>query len=80
MSWYVAAQLHSAKPFENCRDALSDLNGLVEASLHEMHPTPPPAKLKGDTEEARAKEIAELHLRPFVQLFGGYCQVVGSRL
>jgi type VI secretion system protein ImpA len=77
LSWYVAAQLHSVKPFENCRDALSAMSSLVEASLHELHPTPPLEKLKGDTDEARASEIAELHMRPFVQLFG---EVEGSGL
>jgi type VI secretion system protein ImpA len=77
LSWFVAAQLHSAKPFENCRDALALLSGLVETSLDQLHPMPPVEKLKGDTDEARASEIAALRMRPFVQLFG---EVEGSGL
>ena len=77
LSWYLAAQLHGAKPVENFRDAMAAMVELVEQSLDQMQPILPEAKLRGDTEEARAAEIAELRLRPFVQLFG---EVEGSGL
>lgn len=70
LSWYVAAQLHGPEPLENCRDAMTGLVELVEQSIDQLQPILPEAKLRGDTEEARAAEIAELRLRPFVQLFG----------
>lgn len=77
LSWYVAAQLHGGKPFEKVRDALAAMAELLEASLDEMQPNPPEEKLRGDTDEAKAAEIAELRLRSFVQLFG---EVEGSGL
>jgi type VI secretion system protein ImpA len=70
LSWYVASQIHVANPLEKCRDALLLMEGLVASSIDTLHPIPPVEKLKGETDEARASEIAELKLRPFVQLFG----------
>lgn len=77
LSWYVAAQLHATKPFDALRGGMTAMVELVEASLDQMQPNPPEAKLRGDTDDARAAEIAELRLRPFVQLFG---EVEGSGL
>ena len=77
LCWFVASQLHTSKPIENCRDALTLLVELVAADLDKLHPKPPIEKLRGDTEDARASEVAELRLRSFVQLFG---EVEGSGL
>lgn len=70
LSWYVASQIHAAKPLEQCRDALQLMEGLVASSIDTLQPIPPVEKLKGETDDARASEIAELKMRPFVQLFG----------
>ena len=70
LSWHVASQVHGSKPFENCRDALSLLDELTASNIEALQPIPPTEKLKGETDEARAREIAELKLRSFIQLFG----------
>jgi len=77
LTWFAAAQLHLDRPFPNTAAALTVLADLVEDSIDDLQPLPPPPKLKGDTDEARASEIAELRLRPFVQLVG---EVEGSGL
>lgn len=77
LSWFVAAQLHGPKALPKTAEAMAVLANLVEASIADMQPTPPPEKLKGQSPEACAAEIAELRLRPFVQLFG---EVEGSGL
>ncbi|MDX8355169.1 ImpA family type VI secretion system protein [Cognatiyoonia sp. IB215182] len=77
LSWFVAAQLHGARPLPKTAEAMAVLTNLVEKSVADMQPAPPPEKLKADTDEGRAAEIAELRLRPFIQLFG---EVEGSGL
>lgn len=77
LSWFVAAQLHGARPLPKMAEAMSLLTNLVEHSITNMQPTLPPEKLKADTDDGRAAEIAELKLRPFTQLFG---EVEGSGL
>lgn len=77
LTWFTAAQLHRDRPVENCAAALTVLADLVEESLEDLQPIPPADKLKGDIEAAQAAEIAELRLRPFVQLVG---EVEGSGL
>lgn len=70
LSWFVAAQLHGPDPLTRCAQAVKAMTELVETSVDDLQPTPPPEKLRGDTDEARAAEVAELRIRPFVQLFG----------
>lgn len=70
LCWFVAAQLHLPDPLTRCATAMKALTELVETSIDELQPKPSSEKLRGDTDEARAAEIAELRLRPFVQLFG----------
>ncbi|MEM1074124.1 MAG: type VI secretion system ImpA family N-terminal domain-containing protein [Pseudomonadota bacterium] len=70
LSWFVAAQLHGPKALPNTAEAMGVLSKLVDTSIGDIHPAPPPEKLKGETEEARSAEVAELRLRPFIQLFG----------
>ncbi len=77
LTWFTAAQLHRDRPLQNCAAALTLLADLVEEHLEDLQPIPPSDKLKGDTDTARASEIAELRLRPFVQLVG---EVEGSGL
>lgn len=77
LSWYVAAQLHGGKPLEKCCDAITVMVELAETSLDKMQPNPPAEKLRGGSDEAKAAEVAELRLRPFIQLFG---EVEGSGL
>lgn len=77
LTWFVAAQLHGARPLQKCAEALTLLTDLVDENITDLQPVPPPEKLKGDTDDARAAEIAELRLRPFVQLVG---EVEGSGL
>lgn len=77
LTWFTAAQLHSSRPLPNCAGALTVLADLVQNNLEQLQPIPPSDKLKGDTEAAQAAEIAELRLRPFVQLVG---EVEGSGL
>lgn len=69
-SWFVAAQMHGPNPLSRCASALQALADLVQTNIEDLHPNPPPEKLTGETEAARAAEVAELRLRPFVQLFG----------
>lgn len=68
--WYVGAQAHAREPLPATEAALSALADLLEAGIEALQPIPPDDKLRGETEAARAAEIAELKLRPFVQLFG----------
>ena len=75
LTWFTAAQLHRDNPLQHCAAALTLLADLVDESIEDLQPMPPAEKLKGDTDEARASEIAELRLRPFVQLVG---EVEGS--
>lgn len=70
LTWFTAAQVHGARPLPDCAAALALVADLVEHSLDKLQPVPPPEKLKGDSDETRAAEIAELRLRPFVQLVG----------
>lgn len=70
LSWYIAAQLHGPQPMLRTAQALDAMAHLVENSIADLQPSPPEAKLKGDSETARTAEIAELRLRPFLQLFG----------
>lgn len=77
LTWFTAAQLHRDNPLQHCAAALTLLADLVDESIEDLQPMPPAEKLKGDTDEARASEIAELRLRPFVQLVG---EVEGSGL
>ncbi|SCZ61395.1 type VI secretion system protein ImpA [Epibacterium ulvae] len=77
LSWYVASKLHGHKPFEKTRDALAAMADLLETGFENLQPNPPVEKLRGDTDEVKAAEIAELRLRSFVQLFG---EVEGSGL
>lgn len=76
-TWFTAAQVHGEKPIQNTAAALTAIADLVEESIDSLHPLPPADKLKGDGEQAQAAEIAELRLRPFVQLVG---EVEGSGL
>lgn len=75
--WYTAAQVHSDRPLHNTAAALTVIADLVDESLDSLHPLPPADKLKSDGEQAQATEIAELRLRPFIQLVG---EVEGSGL
>ena len=50
--------------------ALQALADYAGSDLDHLQPILPETKLKGETSEAQAAEIAELKLRPFVQLFG----------
>ena len=77
LTWFTAAQLHRDRPLQNCAAVLTVLADLVEEHLEDLQPVPPSDKLKGDSDAARASEIAELRLRPFVQLVG---EVEGSGL
>ena len=77
LTWYTAAAVHGPNPLPGLADALTLMADLVEESVDELQPSPPPEKLKGDSDEARAAEIAELRLRPFIQLVG---EVEGSGL
>lgn len=77
LTWFTAAQLHRDRPLQNCAAVLTVLADLVEEHLEDLQPVPPFDKLKGDSDAARASEIAELRLRPFVQLVG---EVEGSGL
>lgn len=77
LTWFTAAQAHGERPFSRCSGALKIIADLVEESIDTLQPAPPADKLKGDTDDARAAEIAELRLRPFVQLVG---EVEGSGL
>lgn len=70
LSWFVASKMHGVRPLPDTAEALAMMTDLVELSLDQMQPMPPPEKLKGENDEAQAAEIAELRLRPFVQLFG----------
>ena len=68
--WWVAAMLHGDNPLENTSKALQALADYVGSNLDHLQPILPEMKLKGETSEAQGAEIAELKLRPFVQLFG----------
>ena len=68
--WWVAAMLHGDNPLENTSNALQALAGYAESDLDNLQPILPETKRKGETPEAQAAEIAELKLRPFLQLFG----------
>ena len=68
--WWVAAMLHGDNPLENTSKALQALADYVGSNLDHLQPILPEKKLKGETSEAQGAEIAELKLRPFVQLFG----------
>jgi type VI secretion system protein ImpA len=68
--WWIAAMLHGGNPLENTSKALQALADYVASDLDNLQPILPEAKLKGKTPEAQAAEIADLKLRPFVQLFG----------
>ena len=68
--WYVGAQVHAAEPLPATRAALEALAALLGQDIEALQPIPPDEKLRGDSEAARAAELAELKLRPFVQLFG----------
>ena len=76
-TWFTAAQVHGEKPIQNTAAALTVIADLVEESIDSLQPLPPADKLKGDGEQAQAAEIAELRLRPFIQLVG---EVDGSGL
>ena len=68
--WWVAAMLHGDNPLENTSNALQALADYASSDLDNLQPILPETKRKGETPEAKAAEIAELKLRPFVQLFG----------
>ena len=68
--WWVAAMLHGDNPLENTSNALQALADYAGSDLDNLQPILPETKRKGETPEAKAAEIAELKLRPFVQLFG----------
>ena len=68
--WWIAAMLHGDNPLENTSSALQALAGYAGSDLDNLQPILPETKRRGETPEAQAAEIAELKLRPFVQLFG----------
>lgn len=68
--WWIAAMLHGDSPLENTSKALQALADCAASDLDNLQPILPEAKRKGETPEAQAAEVAELKLRPFVQLFG----------
>jgi type VI secretion system protein ImpA len=68
--WYVGAQVHAPEPLPATQAALEALAALLGRDIEALQPIPPDEKLRGDSEAARAAELAELKLRPFVQLFG----------
>ena len=77
LTWFAASQAHGVRAFQRFAEALTLIADLVEESIEQLQPSPPLEKLKGDTDEERAAEVAELRLRPFVQLVG---EVEGSGL
>ncbi len=76
-SWYIAAQLHGPNALQKVADGMRALTEIVEESIADMQPIPPLEKLKGESDEAKASEIAGLKIRSFTQLFG---EVEGSGL
>ena len=68
--WWVAAMLHGDNPLKNTSNALQALADYVGSNIELLQPILPETKRKGETLEAQGAEIAELKLRPFVQLFG----------
>ena len=68
--WWVASMLHGDTPLENASSSMQALAEYASSDLDHLQPILPETKLKGETSEAKAAEIAELKLRPFVQLFG----------
>lgn len=70
LTWYLASLVHGSQPLPRLAQALTLITDLVEESIDALQPAPPPEKLKGDSDDARAAEIAELRLRPFLQLVG----------
>lgn len=68
--WWAAAMLHGDNPLKNTSNALQAIADYVGSNLDLLQPILPETKRKGETSEAQEAEIAELKLRPFVQLFG----------
>ena len=70
MCWWIATMPHGRDPLERTALALRDMADYVVSDIDNLQPILPEAKRRGDTPEAQTAEVAELKLRPFVQLFG----------
>ena len=68
--WFISAQLFSADPLNNVRDALNVFGQVIDNYWDDLQPKPPVEKLKSDDEAGQAREWAEFKVKPLWQLAG----------